>query len=648
MNTNVKKALLAGILLSPAFSSFAVDSSKGYSDLYNFNKHGKCRYEQVNLNYQDDSHSNYANNFRDELSQYNYLNLAGGLNRKLLRGSWYSLDNQLFLVGGVNVSKYSGPSSTGSAKAAPMAIQRGDWTYYVINGAHSDCAVANMPPNKNYERLVIAVGAYNYKTGEIKEPVIVHVKETSDFHDTGVINMDDKGYVYVFISGRNSNRGGLIYRSTLKTDLLRDGNVGAFELVHAENELGSALDREHNCPDSNASCHYLGFTYPQAWWVEDKFVLLNTRYIQTTTAMRDKFRQDARRQLYFTEVAPTNASTQQVAVKPSKKLVALDDKLSFGHYAVSTEKDGVIAVAFNVHVPDRCTINGFSTADCYARGKDGGGQLRHYPNDNRTNLYFMYSSDNGRTWYNRNGQRLIDTFYNEYINSFNKLNQALLYQPDNNVDLVDGYNPYTTTIVKRIYVKDLDITVNDRKQVTSLKVLVNETDGIHGFVPKTASESRKMIRTLVIDQQGNKSYVGCYNASDCWADHAYSSGAIRTENNSGYSEIAFPMSSGDSLAGGKVHLYNSNLKSTQGIQAWSYLGAQHYTDPKEANYIRKIHDAKSITGAEPVYFWAQSGTDKLVDLVLSGKNGRQVQLNGNFGSKKKLSCPTQYVFRNCN
>ncbi|WP_194868136.1 BNR-4 repeat-containing protein [Pseudoalteromonas sp. PPB1] len=643
MKTKATKALIAGLLLSPVLSVHAaLDPTKGYADPFNFNNHGKCSFNDSGPSYSDDSDYNYDTYIKNKVSPYHHLNTT--LNERLLRGSYYSLDNQLFYVGGQNVPKYSGPASTGSAKAAPMAVQSGDWTYYIINGAHSDCALNAPAPNKGYERLVYAVGAYNHKTGMIKEPVIVHVKDTSDFHDTAVLNVDSQGYVYVFISGRNSTRGGLIYRSSNKHDNFF-ANLGSFKLVDAKNERGLTLDRDHNCTDSTKSCYNLGFTYPQAWWVNNKFVLLNTRYIQAPTEMTNEYKQTARRQLYMTEYLPQSGGLTALT---SKKLVALDDKLSFGHYSVSTERNGVLAMAFNVHMPDSCTLKTGARSECLALGKNGIKQNRHVPNDNRTNLYFMYSRDGGKTWKNAKHRTLIDTSRGQYINTLNKLNEALLYQPDTSVDIVSGYDPESTTIKKRIYVKDLDITTNGYGgYLTSLKVLVTEADGIHGFVPKTSAESRRMIRALVIDQNGNKDYVGCYNSADCWADHAYSSGTVISHGQSGYSELAFPMSSGDKLAGGKVHLYNSNLKTAGDVKVWSYMGAQHYRDPNDVNYIRKVHDAKSVTGQEPVYFWAQSASNSRVDLVLSGRYGQQVQLTGNFGTSKKMACPTAYVFNRC-
>ncbi|RZM80170.1 hypothetical protein C3B51_12820 [Pseudoalteromonas rubra] len=643
MKTKATKALIAGLLFSPVLSAHAaLDPTKGYADPFNFNSHSKCSYEQKGLDYSNDSDSYYNAYFRNKVSPYHYLNKT--LNERLLRGSYYSLDNQLFYVGGQNVPKYSGPASTGSAKAAPMAVQKGDWTYYIINGAHSDCALDAPAPNKGYERLVYAVGAYNHKWGMIKEPVIVHVKDTSDFHDTAVINVDSQGYVYVFISGRNSTRGGLIYRSSNTHDNF-NGHLGAFNLVDANNEVGKDLDSSHNCSGSGDKCYNLGFTYPQAWWVNNKFVLLNTRYIQAPDEMVRDFKQTARRQLYMTEYKLQSGGLE---APETKKLVALDDKLSFGHYSVSTERNGVLAMAFNVHIPDSCTLRSGARSECITLGKNEKEENRHVPNDNRTNLYFMYSRDGGITWKNAKHKTLIDTSEGQYINTLSKLNEALLYQPDTSVDIVNGYNPYSTTIKKRIYVKDLDITTNGYGgYLTSLKVLVTETDGIHGFVPKTSSDSRRMIRALVIDQNGKKDYVGCYNSADCWADHAYSSGTVISHGQSGYSEIAFPMSSGDKLAGGKVHLYNSNLKTAGDVKVWSYMGAQHYRDPNDVNYIRKVHNAKSVTGQEPVYFWAQMANKSRVDLVLSGRYGQQVQLTGNFGTIKKMACPTAYVFNRC-
>ncbi|CAH9062683.1 hypothetical protein PSECIP111854_03064 [Pseudoalteromonas sp. CIP111854] len=636
---------LAVLLLGGALSVHAeVDKSKGYADQDNFNLYGSCSYINAGVNYTDDSNYNYLRHFKDKTSQFDHLNYKPEFNNRALRGNWYSLDNQLFRVGNQNVPKYSGETATGSAKAAPMAVQQGDWTYVVLNGAHSSCAVQGTPPNKGYERLVIAVSAYNHKTGEVKEPAVIHVKNTSDFHDTAVINMDKNGHLYVFISGRNSSRGGLIYRSK-SSHLNGAGDLRGFKLVNAENELSSDLDSNSNCSDTEA-CNFLGFSYPQAWWTGNKFVLLNTRYIKAPSEMSSKYKQTARRQIYMTEITPSGSS---VSVAKSKKLVALNDATSFGHYAVSAERNGVIAMAFNVHVPDKCTLkSGYSSSCKIAAGSSAALLNRHFPNDNRTNIYFIYSKDGGRTWSTSSNQKLIDTAYGQYISDFNTLNKALLYKSDSAVEIVNGYTPKQNLIQKRAYIKDIDFSMGPDGKLAALKVLFVESDGKHGFAPKSASDSKSLIRAKVVDEQGGVTYVGCYNGSNCATDHAYSAGAVRTINRYGYSEIAFPMQTqADSLAGGKVHLYTSNLKYKTDVYVWSYNGAQHYTDPKNVNFIRKVHNAAWGWGGEPVYFWSQSGNDNKVDFVLSGKNGRQVTLNGNFGDHKTMSCPTQYVFNKC-
>src|SRR5439155_13557421 len=64
-------------------------------------------------------------------------------------------------------------------------------------------------------QLLIMASVYDHATGTVPLPTVVHDKLTvNDPHDNAAIALDDKGYVWVFVSGRARARPGFIYRGT--------------------------------------------------------------------------------------------------------------------------------------------------------------------------------------------------------------------------------------------------------------------------------------------------------------------------------------------------------------------------------------------------------------------------------------------------
>jgi len=98
------------------------------------------------------------------------------------------------------------------------------------------------------------------------------------------------------------------------------------------------------------------FTYPQPWWINSRgFLFLFTKY----TGVRE---------LYWSASDPKGRSWSK-----DRKLAGMG-----GHYQVSNERDGRVITAFNMH--------------------PGG-----HP-DKRTNLYFLQTQDNGKTWQTAGGE----------------------------------------------------------------------------------------------------------------------------------------------------------------------------------------------------------------------------------------------------
>src|SRR5688500_7520247 len=92
---------------------------------------------------------------------------------------------------------------------------------------------------------------YDHRQGVVPKPVIVYDKKgVDDPHDNASLSIDEQGFIWVFVSGRNTSRPGLIFKSR------QPYQIDHFDQVY-EGDM----------------------TYPQPWWVARKgFLYLFTRY----------------------------------------------------------------------------------------------------------------------------------------------------------------------------------------------------------------------------------------------------------------------------------------------------------------------------------------------------------------------------------
>ena len=131
------------------------------------------------------------------------------------RGIWFTLGQ--FSKHG---DKYSGGLGTYTSNHNPMAVYSpaADKTFFTYGGTI-----------KGRRHLLIMASYFDHKTGRVPRPTIVHDKQgVDDPHDNGSINLDDRGHVWIFISGRARSRPGFIYRSK------EPFSVAAFERVSEE------------------------------------------------------------------------------------------------------------------------------------------------------------------------------------------------------------------------------------------------------------------------------------------------------------------------------------------------------------------------------------------------------------------------------
>jgi len=195
--------------------------------------------------------------------------------------------------------KYSGGLGTYTSSHGPMAVYAPavGKTFFVYGGTTA----------ADQRHLLCMASWFDHATGRVPRPALVHDKlGVNDPHDNPSLAIDDRGFLWVFISGRGQVRPGFKYRS------LAPYSTAGFERL-SEEEM----------------------TYPQPHWLPGKgFLHLFTKY----TGVRE---------LYW-ETSPDG-----VAWSDDHQLAgirAAGDRRG-GHYQVSCQRDGRVGSFFNRH-PD--------------------------------------------------------------------------------------------------------------------------------------------------------------------------------------------------------------------------------------------------------------------------------------------------------
>ena len=163
------------------------------------------------------------------------------LNRKMdgFRGIWYfnqpSKDAYVY--------KYSGGLGTYCAKHIPFAwyAPEVNKTFFCYGGTDA----------KN-STLLHMVSYYDHASGLVARPTVLLDKKTDDAHDNPVINVDDKGYIWIFSSSHGRGRPSYISRSVKPYD------IDVFQLMWTGN-----------------------FSYPQPMYYPGKgFLFVHTWYVK--------------------------------------------------------------------------------------------------------------------------------------------------------------------------------------------------------------------------------------------------------------------------------------------------------------------------------------------------------------------------------
>jgi len=270
------------------------------------------------------------------------------LNRKDTgyRGIWYMnepLKNEYRF-------KYSGGLGTFCAKHNPFAVycDQVKKTFFCYGGTTEDSHLRHdltiASDSKDMPGVLLhMVSYYDHMTGKVPRPTILLDKRTKDAHDNPVIAVDDKGHIWIFSTSHGTSRPSYIHRST------QPYNIDNFEQVRA-----TKIEDGREVAMTN-------FSYMQPWFVPGQgFVAFFTRY-----------NYPARRTACFM------TSPDGVHWSSWQRLAAIDE----GHYQISTTNEHKAGSALDYH-PKGKGLNW------------------------RTNLYYIETTDRGRSWHSADGASL--------------------------------------------------------------------------------------------------------------------------------------------------------------------------------------------------------------------------------------------------
>ena len=197
----------------------------------------------------------------------------------------------------------------------------------------------------NDRQLLHMVSYFDHATKTVPRPTILLDKKTSDAHDNPVISIDDHGHIWIFSTSHGRSRPSYIHRSS------RPWDIDQFERVSATRQSADGISQ---LPIDN-------FSYMQIWHRSPiGFAAFFTRYDYP-----------ARRTICFMN------SRDGESWGRWQRIAAIDE----GHYQISGKGRSRLGTMFNYH-PHGMGLNW------------------------RTNLYYVQSVDNGKTWESVVGQPL--------------------------------------------------------------------------------------------------------------------------------------------------------------------------------------------------------------------------------------------------
>lgn len=195
-------------------------------------------------------------------------------------------------------------------------------------------------PEGDSRQLLHMVSYFDHKTGTVPRPTLLLNKHTNDAHDNPVMAIDKDGFIWIFSTAHGVGRPAYIHRSKKPYD------IDEFERVSAVRREG-----KREIPIDNFS--YFQIFYDKS----DGFRAIFTRYNYPA----------ARTACFMSSADGVHWSEWQ-------RLAAIEE----GHYQIGAAGQGKIATMLNMHP--------------HGKGLNW-----------RTNLYYIESTDNGKTWHAADG-----------------------------------------------------------------------------------------------------------------------------------------------------------------------------------------------------------------------------------------------------
>lgn len=239
------------------------------------------------------------------------------------------------------VYKYSGGLGTYPAKHNPFAVYRPQVDKTFFCYGGTDFDSANT--------LLHMVSVFDHKTQMVARPYVLLDKETRDAHDNPVISMDKEGHIWIFSTSHGVSRPSYIHKS------LNPYDPSSFERIDA-----TRMENGQEVPLDN-------FSYLQVWHDGEQFLAFVTMYKQDTVINRS--------------VRTINFMSSHDGIQWSE--VQLLSALDEGHYQISNVWQNTAGTAFNFHPSISEEIRGLNL---------------------RTNLYYLATSDHGKSWQNAEGE----------------------------------------------------------------------------------------------------------------------------------------------------------------------------------------------------------------------------------------------------
>ena len=400
------------------------------------------------------------------------------------RGIWFTL-GQMYPYG----DKYSGGLGTYTAKHKPLAIYAPavQKTFFVYGGT----------TDAKKRHLLCMIGSFDHRDSTVSRPTVVYDKQgVDDPHDNPSLLIDSTGYLWVFVSGRNTRRPGFKFKSE------KPYSIKAFTQITQEE-----------------------MTYPQPWFVPERgFFHFFTKY----TGVRE---------LYY-ETSPDGFTWTE-----DQKLAGIKGagETKSGHYQVSGHHGDTLATFFSRH-----------------------------PNgnvDQRTNLYYLQTTDFGKTWTTADGTSVAVP-----VTEVASLARVIDYESDK----------------RNVYLKDMNF---DQK---GHPVALYLTSG--GHEPGPGDDPREWCVTGFDGAAWKTTVITT-------SDHNYDMGSLRTDGTRW--TVMAPTTDGPQRHGGGGEV--TQWESRNHGETWIKVRQVTNNSKHNHNYVRRV-----VNGRAPfLYYWADGNPDAL-------------------------------------